>query len=154
MKTKLHAAVILMLFSVAISPAQAKLKGAERSPNFVAKKNQTQQNRLPNAKDRVFELRTYTIAQKWDIYMPFFTGTTMELFKKHGFEPIGFWIPQDSPDSEKTLVYILAFPDRETANKKWEDYGQDRIAVCFAHCFFATEVILGRLISTEIFRAK
>jgi len=54
--------------------------------------------------------------------MPFFTETTLELFSMHGFERVGFWIPQDQPGSENTLIYILAFPDRETAKKKWEAF--------------------------------
>ena len=54
---------------------------------------------------RVFGIRTYTIAQKMDVYMPFFVNTTLELFRKYGFEPVGFWIPQDPPRSENTLVY-------------------------------------------------
>jgi quercetin dioxygenase-like cupin family protein len=74
---------------------------------------------------RVFEIRTYTIAQKMDVYMPFFVNTTLELFRKYGFEPVGFWIPQDPPRSENTLVYILTFPDRETAKAKWEAFFKD-----------------------------
>ena len=74
---------------------------------------------------RVFEIRTYTIAQKMDVYMPFFVNTTLELFRKHGFEPVGLWIPQDPPRSENTLVYILAFPDRETAKAKWDAFFKD-----------------------------
>lgn len=74
---------------------------------------------------RVFEIRTYTISRKMDVYMPFFVNTTLELFKKYGFEPVGFWIPQDPPRSENTLVYILAFPDRETARAKWDAFFKD-----------------------------
>ncbi|MDQ3801172.1 MAG: NIPSNAP family protein [Acidobacteriota bacterium] len=125
MNIKLLTAVTVMLFLIGAAPAQTKRKETTSLSDSAMQKNQSQKNRLPNSKNRVFEVRTYTIAQKWDVYMPFFTGTTMELFKKHGFETVGFWIPQDAPDSENTLVYILAFPDRETANKKWEAFFND-----------------------------
>jgi hypothetical protein len=126
MNIKLYAAVAIMLSLTGVAPAQIKREGAAATPlDARGQKNQLQNNRLPDAKNRVFEIRTYTIAQKWDVYMPFFTGTTMELFKKYGFEPVGFWIPQDAPGSENTLIYILAFPDRETANKKWEAFFND-----------------------------
>ena len=103
--------------------------GANVSPQTLRQSKEPLKDTSPvvakAAESRVFEIRTYTIAQKWDLYMPFFTGTTMELFKKHGFEPVGYWIPQDAPLSENTLIYILAFKDRETANKKWQAFFDD-----------------------------
>ena len=125
MNLKLFAVLAVMLSLVAVTPAQTKREGTTPLSRAGVQKNQSQKNRPPDSQNRVFEIRTYTIAQKWDVYMPFFTGTTMELFRKHGFEPVGFWIPQDPPGSENTLIYILAFPDRETANKKWEAFFND-----------------------------
>ena len=49
----------------------------------------------------------------------------MRLFEKHGFEPIGFWVPQDTPRSQNTFVYVLAFPDRETAKRLWDAFLTD-----------------------------
>jgi NIPSNAP len=60
-----------------------------------------------------------------DVYKAFFLENTVKLFKKYGFEPIGYWIPQDPPRSENTFVYLLAFPDRETAKSKWDAFLND-----------------------------
>ena len=125
MNIKLYAAVTVMLSLIAVAPAQTKREEITPASRAAIQKEQSENIRAPDSKTRVFEVRTYTIAQKMGVYMPFFTGTTMELFRKHGFEPIGFWIPQDPPRSENTLIYILAFPDRETANKKWQAFFDD-----------------------------
>lgn len=115
---------IVIVFSIILGLAGGVLS---QTPDQTTKTEKDTSQTVTNktGQSRVFEIRTYTIAQKWDVYMPFFTGTTMELFKKHGFEPVGFWIPQDAPGSENTLIYILAFPNRETANKKWEAFFND-----------------------------
>src|SRR5438046_9983063 len=73
---------------------------------------------------RVFEIRTYTTSQKMDVLKAFFRDHSLALFKKHGFDVIGFWVPQDPPQSENTFVYILAFPDRETAKVRWDAFHQ------------------------------
>jgi quercetin dioxygenase-like cupin family protein len=74
---------------------------------------------------RVFEIRTYTTSQRMDVFKTFFLENTVKLFKKYGFEPTGYWIPLDPPRSENTFVYILAFPDRETAKTKWDAFLND-----------------------------
>ena len=38
---------------------------------------------------------------------------------------IGYWVPQDAPDSQSTLIYILAHPSREAAKKNWADFQAD-----------------------------
>jgi hypothetical protein len=74
---------------------------------------------------RVFEIRTYTTAQELDVFMNFFRENTVKLFKKHGFEPVGYWVPTDAPKSSNTVVYMLAFPDRETAKARWDAFFKD-----------------------------
>ncbi len=74
---------------------------------------------------RVFEIRTYTTSQKLDVFLEFFRTNTVKLFKKHGFEPIGYWIPQDAPRSQNTFVYLVALPDRETAKRLWDAFLTD-----------------------------
>jgi hypothetical protein len=75
---------------------------------------------------RVFELRTYTAAPgKLPAVQARFRDVTAALFKKHGFEIVAFWVPQDAPRSENTFVYMLAFPDRETAKARWADFQKD-----------------------------
>ena len=80
---------------------------------------------LSTAYARVFEIRTYTTSQKMDVLKALFRDHSLALFKKHGLEVIGFWIPEDAPLSENTLVYMLAFPDREAAKARWEAFHND-----------------------------
>ena len=75
---------------------------------------------------RVFEMRTYTAAPgKFDALKARFRNHTMRLFEKHGMTNIGYWIPADPPNSENTLVYILAYPSREAAKKSWDAFRAD-----------------------------
>jgi NIPSNAP len=75
---------------------------------------------------RVFEMRTYTAAPgKFEALKTRFRDHTMRLFERHGMTNIGYWIPADSPKSENTLVYILAYPSREAAKKSWAAFQAD-----------------------------
>lgn len=75
---------------------------------------------------RIFELRTYHAAPgKMDALNARFRDHTCELFKKHGMTIIGFWIPSDAKDADKILVYLLAFPSREAADRSWKAFGAD-----------------------------
>ena len=49
----------------------------------------------------------------------------MSLFKKHGITNIGYWTPQDEPDSSNTLVYIIAHDSREAATASWAAFQAD-----------------------------
>ena len=76
--------------------------------------------------ERVFELRTYTAAPgKFEALKARFRNHTMKLFEKHGMTNIGYWIPADAPNSENTLIYILAYPNREAAKKSWAGFRAD-----------------------------
>ena len=80
------------------------------------------------AKDsRCFEMRTYYAAPgKLEALNARFRDHTCRLFKKHGIEIIGFWIPTDKEKgSENTLVYILAHKSREAAKKSFAEFGKD-----------------------------
>jgi hypothetical protein len=75
---------------------------------------------------RVFELRTYTAADgKLNDLQARFRNHTTGLFKKHGITNIGYWVPQDAPLSQTTLVYIIAYPNREEAKKRWAAFAAD-----------------------------
>ena len=77
-------------------------------------------------KNRVFELRTYTANEgKLEALHARFRNHTTKLFRKHGMTNIGYWAPNDAPLSQNTLVYILAFPSREAAQKSWENFNND-----------------------------
>jgi NIPSNAP len=78
------------------------------------------------AKGRVFELRTYTANEgKLEALHARFRNHTTKLFEKHGMTNVGYWKPLDEPLSQNTLIYLLAYPDRESAKKSWESFRAD-----------------------------
>lgn len=78
------------------------------------------------AQNRVYELRTYTCFEgKLDALKARFRDHTIEIFKRHGMESIGYWVPQDPEKSKNTLIYIIAHPSREAATKNWKEFGSD-----------------------------
>jgi hypothetical protein len=38
---------------------------------------------------------------------------------------VGFWSPMDSKEAGKTLVYLLAYPSKEVADKSWKAFRDD-----------------------------
>jgi hypothetical protein len=80
------------------------------------------------AKDsRCFEMRTYHAAPgKFEAMHARFRDHTCALFKKHGMELIGFWVPTDKDKGAgSSLIYILAHKNREEAKKSWAAFGSD-----------------------------
>ena len=76
--------------------------------------------------DRVFEMRTYTAAPgKFEALKSRFRDHTTKLFEKHGMTNIGYWVPADPPNSENTLIYLLAHSSREAAKNSWAAFRQD-----------------------------
>jgi len=60
---------------------------------------------------RVFELRTYTAPEgKLPELQARFRNHTMRIFNKHNMTSIGYWVPQDAPNSQK---------------KNWADFQAD-----------------------------
>ena len=77
------------------------------------------------AKGKVFELRIYTANEgRMEALHKRFREHTCELFKKHGMELVGFWVPQD-PKEKNKLYYILAYPSREAARASWKAFSAD-----------------------------
>jgi hypothetical protein len=77
---------------------------------------------------RVFEMRTYYAAPgKMEALHKRFRDHTNKLFEKHGMTIIGFWSPLDSKEAEQKMVYILAYPSREAADKSWKDFQNDPV---------------------------
>ena len=76
---------------------------------------------------RCYELRTYTAAPgKLEELHARFRNHTLKIFKKHGMEVVGFWGPTDKEKgSENTLVYLLAFPNREARDNAWKSFRAD-----------------------------
>ena len=76
--------------------------------------------------DRVFELRTYTtLPGRLDTLHTRFRDHTMRLFEKHGMTNIGYFSPQDEPDSANTLIYVIAHDSREAAAENWKAFIAD-----------------------------
>ena len=75
---------------------------------------------------RVFELRTYTAPEgKLPDLQARFRNHTIRIFNKHNMTSIAYWVPQDAPNSQNTLIYVLAHPSREAAKKNWADFQAD-----------------------------
>ena len=78
------------------------------------------------AADRVFEFRTYTAAPgKIEALKSRFRDHTIKVFNKHDMTSVGYFIPQDAPLSENTLMYVLAHPSRDDAKKNWAAFNAD-----------------------------
>jgi hypothetical protein len=81
---------------------------------------------LAAAQNRVYELRTYTSYDgKLEAVKARFRDHTIAIFKRHGMESIGYWVPQDPEKSKNTLIYILAHPSLEAAQKNWAAFRAD-----------------------------
>jgi len=75
---------------------------------------------------RVFELRTYTCYEgKLPDLLARFRNHTMRIFENHGMTSIAYWVPQDPPASQNTLIYIIAHASREAAKKNWDEFRND-----------------------------
>jgi hypothetical protein len=78
----------------------------------------------PARDTRCFELRIYHAAPgKLDALNARFRDHTCKLFEKHGMSNLGYWMPLDNTNN--LLIYLLAFPSRDAANKSWKDFGAD-----------------------------
>jgi hypothetical protein len=78
------------------------------------------------ADTRVFELRTYYAAPgKMEALHARFRNHTCKLFQKHGMTLIGFWSPTIPAEAEKKMIYVLAFPSQEAAERSWKAFRED-----------------------------
>lgn len=78
------------------------------------------------ADHRVFELRKYTAPEgKLPELEARFRNHTIRIFNNHHMTSIGYWVPQDAPESQNTLIYLLAHPSREAAKKNWAEFQAD-----------------------------
>ena len=76
------------------------------------------------ADHRVFELRTYYATPgNLDRLQQRFRDHTVALFARHGMELVAFFTPADG-DAE-VLTYLMAYPDRVTADAAWDAFRAD-----------------------------
>jgi hypothetical protein len=99
------------------------------------------------AAKHVYELRTYTAPEgKLGELHTRFRDHTVRIFNKHGMKSVIYLAPQDAPDSQNTLIYILEHPSREAAKKAWTDFQADPEWVKVA----ADSQVNGRIVSKVV----
>ena len=78
----------------------------------------------PMPDTRVYELRVYTFnpSKKEDL-LNRFRNHTLRLFKKHGVESVGYWLPVDASDNR--LHFLLRYPSREAREASWKAFMAD-----------------------------
>jgi len=75
---------------------------------------------------KVFEIRTYhTFPGRLDALHKRFREHTMKMFEKHGMSNVGYWVPQDSPAHESTLIYVISHASRDAAKANWAAFNGD-----------------------------
>ena len=75
----------------------------------------------------VHEVRTYTanegrLADMHETVRRYWTKT---IFPRHGMEGVLYLAPTDTPLARNTMVYVLAHPSREEAEKRWAAFMAD-----------------------------
>ena len=81
----------------------------------------------PDAKERVFEMRTYHCSPgKLPALQKRFREHTVKLFEKHGMTNIGYWTPMEGqPGAGDTLIYVLAYDSVADQKKAWAAFRDD-----------------------------
>ena len=78
------------------------------------------------APHHVYELRLYHVnAGKMDALISRFGNHTDAIFRRHNMKSIGYWSPEDAPESQDLLIYILEHPSRQEAEKNWAAFQAD-----------------------------
>src|SRR5690242_1284401 len=104
-----HRYVLSFLFGVTLMLAFSKLAASNAQSSH-----------------HVYELRLYRAKEgKIDALKARFGNHTDSIFKRHNMKSIGYWSPEDEPDSLKLFVYILEHSSREEAEKNWAAFQAD-----------------------------
>ena len=75
---------------------------------------------------KVYELRTYTAPDgKLPLLQKRFRDHTIRIFEKHGMKSVGYWVPQDSPAKDNTLIYVISHASRDAAKVSWANFAAD-----------------------------
>ena len=81
-------------------------------------------NTLPPS--HVYELRLYHAHEgKMNALKARFGDHTDAIFRRHNMKSIGYWSPEDAPDSQNLFIYILEHPSRQEAEKNWAAFQAD-----------------------------
>ena len=74
----------------------------------------------------VYELRLYHVKEgKMDALKARFGDHTDAIFRRHNMKSVGYWSPEDAPDSQNLFIYILEHPSRQEAEKNWAAFQAD-----------------------------
>jgi len=74
----------------------------------------------------VYELRMYRVNPgKLDAVEARFRDHTDAIFKRHNMKALGYWVPQDAPDSKNLFIYLVDHPNRQEAEKNWAAFVDD-----------------------------
>lgn len=77
-----------------------------------------------NKDTRVYEMRIYWPHEgKMADMQARFRNHTTKLFEKHGMTNIGYFVPENKPDS--VLVYVLAYPNQAARDTSWKHFATD-----------------------------
>ena len=104
-----HRYVLSFLFGIALMIAFTKLAASN-----------------PPSPHHVYELRLYHAKEgKMAALKARFGNHTDSIFKRHNMKSIGYWSPEDAPDSQNLFIYILEHPGRQEAEKNWAAFQAD-----------------------------
>lgn len=120
----LRNSLILVVGGLVMAVAATASAQAPAGPPAPCGSGVTDKNAAPNS--RCYELRIYTVRAEGpgsiDLLHSRFRQHTNRLFQKHGMEIIGFWTATSKPN---TLVYVLAYKDREARDAAWKAFQSD-----------------------------
>lgn len=78
----------------------------------------------PAADTRCYEMRVYyTHPGKFPDILARFRNHTMKIFEKHDMTNVGYFVPENKPDS--CLIYFLSYPSREARDASWKAFSAD-----------------------------
>jgi hypothetical protein len=79
-----------------------------------------------NAPHHVYELRLYHVNEgKVDALRDRFGNHTDAIFRRHNMKSVGYWSPEDAPNSQNLFIYILEHPSRQEGEKNWAAFQAD-----------------------------
>ena len=74
----------------------------------------------------VYELRLYHVHEaKMNPLQARFGDHTDAIFKRHNMKSVGYWVPEDAPESQNLFVYSLEHSSRAEAEKNWAAFQAD-----------------------------
>jgi hypothetical protein len=76
------------------------------------------------ADDRYYELRVYYCNPgKLDALITRFRDYAVPLFKKHGIDGLGYWVP--TKNSDNSFYYLMSYPNKEARDASWKAFAAD-----------------------------